>query len=105
MDFFYRKTPAYKGTQPQPQAQNGLLSGLFGNLLSRGTPSYKNRDDVRAQASTATPGWWQVFVTPPSYKTAADTTDCSDASSTLDASPDTETADDCGCEANQVVIL
>ena len=79
MDFFNRNAPAYRGNNSQPQARNGLFSGLFGNLLGGGTPSYKTGKERRAQASAPDRGWWQVFLVTPSYKTPSPTTDVPEA--------------------------
>ena len=106
MDFLYRNaTPAYKGTKSQP-AKSGLFSGLS-NLLGGATPNYKTVEQRGAQASTPARGWWQAFVTTPSYKTAsaAHTEGRSDESSTSDTRQASETAENSGCEANHIVIL
>ncbi len=107
MDFLYRNAaPAYKGTKAPPQGRNGLLSGLFCNLLGGRTPSYKTLDERGAQASTPARCWWQAFVTTPSYKTApphangeaATTAESGDGAAELDS----ECAPD---EAPQILIL
>jgi hypothetical protein len=111
MDFLYRNAaPAYKGMNLQPQATNGLFSGLFCNLLGGATPSYKTVDGRGAQASTPPRCWWQAFVTTPSYKTAPRAADCSNDVVTIAGNGESAADSDsgCGCEVNdatQVVIL
>lgn len=103
MEFFYRNaSPSYKGAQIQPQARNGLLSGLFGGLLGGGTPSYKTVDARGVLTPTPSRSSWLPFVTPtPSYKTAPtaleDSIDLSDESQDGDA--------ESGCGVTQVVVL
>ena len=72
MEFLYRSaTPAYKGSQAQPNQRTGFLAGLGTKLGGGATPAYKTVAGANAQAPAPARSWWRAFAVTPSYKTAA----------------------------------
>jgi len=109
MEFLYRKaTPAYKGSQAQPNQRTGLLAELGSVVGGGATPAYKTPDGARAQAPASSRSWWRAFAVTPSYLTAAPCT--ADHVAPGEPSPDGENGDEdpgggCSEQAMQVVIL
>jgi len=108
MEFLYRNaTPAYKGSQAQPNQRTGLLAGLGSVVGSGAAPAYRTMDGASAQAPASSRNWWRAFAVTPSYRTA---TPCTDHVAPGEPSPDggdgdEEPAGGCSETAMQVVIL
>ncbi len=108
MEFLYRSaTPAYRGSQAQPNQRTGLLAGLGSVIGSSATPAYKTLDGASVRAPASSRSWLRVFAATPSYKTAAPCT--ADHVAPGEPSPNGEDGDEdpaAGCAPPlQVVIL
>ncbi len=110
MDIFSRINPAYKNVSKttaahaQPAASS-WLSSLFGSLFGSSMPAYKTADGQSAQASSSS-GFWPMFGTAPSYKTASAASAAPfdfDASEACDVGIDEDSACDPG--PDQIVVL
>jgi hypothetical protein len=109
MEFLYRNaTPAYRGSQAQPNQRTGFLAELGSVVGGGATPAYKTRDGARAHALASSRSWLRALAVSPSYKTAAPCT--ADHVAPGEPSPDGEHGDEdpaggCSEPAMQVVIL
>jgi hypothetical protein len=104
MDFFSRITPGYKSVSTgtaahsQPAASSGL-TGLIGSLFGSATPAYKTIDGQSAKAP-ASSGFWSMFGTAPSYKTAPAAT-----VAPFDADPGVDEDGACAPGPDEIVVL
>ena len=109
MEFLYRNaTPAYRGSQAQPNQRTGLLAGLGSVIGGGATPVYKTHGGASAQAPATSRSWLRAFAVTPSYKTAAPC--AADHVAPGEPSPDgddgdADPANGCAEQAMQVVIL
>ena len=110
MGIFSRNNPAYRNVSKltvahaQPAASS-WLSGLLGSLFGSSMPAYKTIDGQSAQAPSSS-GFWPMFGTAPSYKTASAATTAPfdlDACDACDLGVDEDGACDPG--PDQIVVL
>src|SRR3569833_2743847 len=103
MDFFNRINPGYRSVSQaayvQPVASSGL-TGLIGSMFGHATPAYKAVDGQGAYAPVSS-GFWSMFGSGPSYKTAPAMS--ANEQAALDAGDAGTDAGACGLGPDQIV--
>ena len=107
MDFFNRIYPGYRCVSQAAYVQPGASSGLtclIGSMFGHTTPAYKTIGGPSAYASGSS-GFWSMFGSGPSYKTAPAMSAEQQDPLAIDAGDPGADEDPCELGPDRIVVL